>query len=52
MADNAHHTDAYQKGTMDLSEHNRTWHWFTVGVKWHIIGGILLAAFLAYFRTH
>jgi len=39
-------------GTMDMSEHVKTWAWFTWAVKWMIIFNIVLLAGLALFRTH
>lgn len=40
------------KGTMELSEHLRTWHYFTVGVKWTVIASAVVAILLAIFRTN
>ena len=39
-------------GTMDISEHVKTWDWFTWAVKWGIIVNVLILVFLAMFRTH
>ena len=39
-------------GTMDISEHVKTWEWFTWAVKWAIILNVIGLAFLAAFRTH
>jgi|HubBroStandDraft_2_1064218.scaffolds.fasta_scaffold327793_2 Bacterial aa3 type cytochrome c oxidase subunit IV len=48
-AETGQHSD---KGTMDISEHMRTWNGFLSLVKWIIIGTIVLMIFLAIFRTH
>jgi hypothetical protein len=40
------------QGTMDISDHVRTWNGFLALVKWVVIGNIALLAFLAAFRTH
>jgi hypothetical protein len=39
-------------GTMDISEHVKTWEWFTWAVKWTLILNVLVLALLAIFRTH
>ena len=39
-------------GTMDISEHVKTWNWFVRAVKWAIIANVLILVFLAMFRTH
>ncbi|MGD0189424.1 MAG: aa3-type cytochrome c oxidase subunit IV [Rhizomicrobium sp.] len=39
-------------GTMDMTEHLKTWHGFLALVKWMVIGSVALLAFLAIFRTH
>ena len=57
MADNAHpahgdHSSTASGGTMDITEHVKTWLAFWAGVKWSVIGLVILAALLAYFRTH
>jgi hypothetical protein len=39
-------------GTMDMTEHLRTWHGFLILIKWMIIGSGALLVFLAIFRTH
>ena len=51
MADNAHggHADS---GSMDMKDHVETWHSFTKGVKWSIIGLVIIAVILFIFRTH
>jgi len=50
MADNAQHGHA-DAGGMDIRDNVRTWHAFTKGVKWSIMGIILIAILLAVFRT-
>lgn len=40
------------QGSMDISEHVKTWNWFVGAIKWAILGNIALLAFLAAFRTH
>ena len=45
------HSD-YQHGQMDISNHLKGWHGFTVFVKWSLIGILLIMVFLAVFRTH
>lgn len=50
MADNQHgHADA---GSMDIRDNVRTWHSFTKGVKWSIVGLIVIAVILLIFRTN
>ncbi len=39
-------------GSMDLTDHMRTWTGFTGLVKWSLGGIFLIMAFLAIFRTH
>jgi hypothetical protein len=39
-------------GTMDISDHVKTWNWFVWGVKWAIILNVILLILLALFRTH
>lgn len=39
-------------GTMDISEHVKTWNGFLTLVKWVVIGNLVVMAFLAIFRTH
>lgn len=43
---------ASDKGTMDISEHVKTWKGFLTLIKWMIIGNVILLIFLAIFRTH
>ena len=55
MAEDAHHADepgAGNAGTMDIRDHVKTWLAFWVGVKWSVAGLLLIAIFLAIFRTH
>lgn len=40
------------EGTMDISDHVKTWNGFLTLVKWVIIGNVVLLIFLAMFRTH
>jgi hypothetical protein len=39
-------------GGMDIRDHTRTWHSFTKGVKWSIVGLIVIAIILFIFRTN
>jgi len=39
-------------GTMDISDKVKTWHAFWNGAKWSVLGILIIAAFLAIFRTH
>ncbi len=49
----AHHDDRHDSaGTMDISEHVRTWKLFTSLVKWSMAGIAVLMLFLLVFRTH
>jgi hypothetical protein len=50
MAHDAGH-DA-DKGSMDISEHVKTWNLFLALVKWVIIGNVVLLLGLLIFRTH
>ena len=54
MADKAHTAsdDDATEGTMDISEHVKTWLAFWKGVQYSAAGVLLLAALLAIFRTH
>ena len=49
MAESARKTD---QGSMDISDHIKTWNGFLSLVKWVIIGNVILLALLAFFRTH
>jgi hypothetical protein len=51
MADNAQHGHS-GSGGMDIRDNVRTWHLFTKGVKWSIVGAILIALILLVFRTN
>jgi hypothetical protein len=51
MADNAHHGHA-ESGGQDIRENVRTWHLFTKGVKWSIVGLIIIGFILLIFRTN
>lgn len=54
----AHHThdgdhhDHSGHGTMDISDHLKTWNGFWAATKWSTIGLVLLAILLAIFRTN
>ena len=50
MADKAQHGHA--GSGMDIKDNVRTWHAFTKGVKWSIVGIILVALILLIFRTN
>ena len=56
MADDVHnahgHSSTTSGGTMDISDHVATWLSFWAGVKYSVVGLIILAALLAFFRTH
>lgn len=51
MADNAHHGHS-DSGGQDIRENVSTWHAFTKGVKWAILGMIVIAMILLIFRTN
>jgi hypothetical protein len=51
MADNAHHGHG-ESGGMDIRDNVRTWHAFTSGVKWSVVGLIVIALILLIFRTN
>jgi hypothetical protein len=50
MAANGEHGS--DTGSMDISEHLRTWNGFLSLVKWMVIGSAALLLLLAIFRTH
>ena len=50
MADNTKQVPA--GGTMDIAEHQRTWHGFLRVVKWGVAIILLLVLFMAIFRVH
>jgi hypothetical protein len=55
MANTPHHAgeqSTAEAGTMDISEHMKTWLGFWAGVKWGSVALIVLAILLAIFRTH
>ncbi len=64
MADKGHHAHAghshdghshdepHTAGSMDISDHIKTWHAFWNASKYSVAGLILIAAILALFRTH
>jgi hypothetical protein len=39
-------------GSMDLTDHMRTWTGFASHIKWSLGGIFLIMVFLAIFRTH
>ena len=55
MEQNAHHGNGHDhssEGTMDISEHLKTWNGFWAGMKWSSIALIVIAVLLAIFRTN
>ncbi|MGB0382063.1 MAG: aa3-type cytochrome c oxidase subunit IV [Alphaproteobacteria bacterium] len=40
---------AYEEGSMDISEHQRTWNGFVKLVQWGIISCVALLVFMAIF---
>jgi hypothetical protein len=46
------HGDETPRGTMDITDHVKMWHSFWNVAKWSTLILILIAAFLAIFRTH
>jgi hypothetical protein len=50
MAGNHEHEP--NSGTMDMTEHLRTWNGFLSFMKWQVIGAAAVLIFLAIFRTH
>lgn len=48
-SDEGQHSD---EGTMDISDHVKTWNGFLTLIKWMVIGNVALLVFLAIFRTH
>jgi len=55
MAENATRAaerDRPEGGTMDLAEHVKTWLGFWTGVKWTVLGLVVLGILLAIFRTN
>ena len=53
MAEHTQHSggDA-PAGSMDISDHVKTWISFWNGLKWSAAGILVIAALLAIFRTH
>jgi hypothetical protein len=47
-----HPSDENSCGTKDIRDHVATWISFWNGVKYSVVGLILIAALLAIFRTH
>ena len=55
MNQNAHQDNGHEnsaEGTMDISEHIKTWEGFWAATKWSSVGFLVIAALLAIFRTH
>ena len=49
----AAHGDSHdERGSMDISEHEKAWAGFTAFVRWSILGIIIVMTLLAVFRTH
>jgi hypothetical protein len=48
----AAHGDSEQSGTMDISDHIRTWKAFTGLIKWSVLSIAVIMLFLFFFRTH
>jgi hypothetical protein len=40
------------QGSMDISEHVKTWNWFVGAVKWAIVANVAILVLLAIFRTN
>jgi len=40
------------EGTMDITEHLKTWNGFWAGLKWSAVGIIVILILLAIFRTN
>ena len=47
----AHDTD-HQPGSMDITQHQKTYAGFLTGSKWTFGFVLLIMVFLAFFRTH
>jgi hypothetical protein len=52
MAEHQHPSGEHSSGGMDITEHTKTWLAFWAGVKWSVVGLVILAALLFFFRTH
>jgi hypothetical protein len=48
----ADHDDHYTPGSMDISQHQRSYAGFLTFAKWSTVFILLIMAFLAAFRTH
>jgi hypothetical protein len=48
----ATHDDHYTPGSMDISQHQRSWAGFVTFVKYSVGFILLVMIFLAIFRTH
>jgi hypothetical protein len=42
----------YKPGSMDISQHQRSYAGFLTFTKWSLIGILAIMIFLAFFRTH
>ena len=53
MAEKNHKPDEHSAGgTMDITEHVKTWLTFWATAKWSVVGLLVIVVFLAIFRTH
>lgn len=52
MAHDSHNDEYSGRGSMDLTDHARTWSAFVTGVKWSIIATVVILILLAIFRTN
>ena len=48
----AHGDSPDERGSMDISQHEKAWAGFTAFVKWSIFSIIVVMTLLAFFRTH
>jgi hypothetical protein len=46
------HDSDYQPGSMDISQHQRTYAGFITGTKWGFAFVMAIVIFMAFFRTH
>ena len=46
------HEHGSDSGSVDMTEHLRTWNGFLSFIKWMVIFCVAVLAFLAIFRTH
>jgi hypothetical protein len=52
MAHDTHDEHNSGRGSMDLTDHMKTWLGFWAGVKWSIIATVVILILLAIFRTN